>query len=79
VVEGDSVAIKIRDQGEGIAPALLSKIFDPFFTTKDVDRGTGLGLAISHGIIEKHRGRIDVESEVGVGTTFTVRLPLLES
>jgi signal transduction histidine kinase len=65
----------IRDQGMGIAPEHLAKIFDPFFTTKDVDKGTGLGLAISHGIVERHRGRIEVESEPGVGTTFRVVLP----
>lgn len=65
----------IRDQGVGIPPEHLAKIFDPFFTTKDVDKGTGLGLAISHGIVERHRGRIEVESEPGVGTTFRVVLP----
>jgi signal transduction histidine kinase len=57
----------IRDHGTGIdPPEHLAKVFDPFFTTKDVDKGTGLGLAISHGIVERHRGRIEVESEVGV-------------
>ncbi len=74
-VGGDFV-LAIRDQGSGIAPEHLPKIFDPFFTTKDVDKGTGLGLAISHGIVERHRGRIEVESEVGRGTTFRVVLPL---
>jgi signal transduction histidine kinase len=53
----------------------VQKIFDPFFTTKDVDKGTGLGLAISHGIVERHHGRIEVESRVGEGTTFRVALP----
>lgn len=69
------VELVIRDHGHGIAPQHLGKIFDPFFTTKDVDKGTGLGLAISHGIIERHRGRIEVESELGFGTTFRVVLP----
>lgn len=69
------VELVIRDHGQGIAPEHLGKIFDPFFTTKDVDKGTGLGLAISHGIIERHRGRIEVESELGRGTTFRVLLP----
>ncbi|MBX3464862.1 MAG: hypothetical protein KF830_16970 [Planctomycetes bacterium] len=70
------VAIAVRDHGSGIAPEHLDKIFDPFFTTKDVDKGTGLGLAISHGIVERHRGRIEVASEVGRGTTFRVVLPV---
>lgn len=70
------VELVIRDHGHGIAPENIGKIFDPFFTTKDVDKGTGLGLAISHGIIERHGGRIEVESEVGTGTTFRVQLPV---
>ena len=69
------VAIAIEDRGSGIDPEHLGQVFDPFFTTKDVDKGTGLGLAISHGIVERHRGRIEVESQVGVGTTFRVVLP----
>ncbi len=71
---GDRAAIRIEDHGEGIPADNLSKIFDPFFTTKDVDRGTGLGLAISHGIIERHGGRIEVDSAEGEGTSFTVWL-----
>ena len=71
-----AAAIAIRDVGSGIPAELLQKIFDPFFTTKDVDKGTGLGLAISHGIVERHHGRIEVESVVGTGTTFRVALPL---
>jgi signal transduction histidine kinase len=74
VVTG-SVVISIRDHGTGIRPEHLAKVFDPFFTTKDVDKGTGLGLALSHGIVERHRGRIEVESEVGRGTVFRVVLP----
>jgi signal transduction histidine kinase len=54
----------------------LNKIFDPFFTTKDASIGTGLGLAVSYGIIKKHGGDIEVASEEGKGTTFTVRLPV---
>lgn len=72
---GNEVSIAIRDHGSGIHPEHLQKVFDPFFTTKDVDKGTGLGLAISHGIVERHRGRIEVESELGNGTTFRVVLP----
>ncbi len=72
---GGGVALEIQDHGAGIAPDVLEKIFDPFFTTKDVDRGTGLGLAISHGIVERHGGRIEVDSEVGRGTCFAIVLP----
>jgi len=67
---------QVRDSGEGIPKNALPKIFDPFFSTKDVGQGSGLGLSISHGIIEQHGGRIEVESEVGKGTIFTVFLPL---
>jgi two-component system NtrC family sensor kinase len=74
--ENDSLAVMISDTGYGIPEENFEKLFDPFFTTKDVGHGTGLGLAISYGIIKEHGGRIDVESEVGQGTTFTVHLPL---
>ena len=70
------VVIRFSDTGGGIRPEHLSRIFDPFFTTKAVGQGTGLGLSISHGIIRKHHGTIDVESELGKGTTFTIRLPV---
>ncbi|MBL8724077.1 MAG: hypothetical protein JNK49_08520 [Planctomycetes bacterium] len=70
------LALVVQDHGTGIPAEVLDKVFDPFFTTKDVDKGTGLGLAISHGIVERHRGRIEVDSEVGRGTTFRVVLPL---
>jgi len=72
--EGGSVDIVIRDEGAGIEPENLEKIFEPFFTTKA--RGTGLGLAITKHIVEQHLGRIMVESELGKGTTVTVRLPI---
>jgi signal transduction histidine kinase len=69
------VWVRIEDQGEGIGPEILDKIFDPFFTTKDVDRGTGLGLALSHSIVERHLGRIEVESVVGKGSVFRIVVP----
>lgn len=72
---GPEVELTVRDHGQGIDPEHLEKVFDPFFTTKDVDKGTGLGLAISHGIVERHGGRIEVDSELGHGTTFRIVLP----
>ncbi|MFQ5698574.1 MAG: sensor histidine kinase, partial [Myxococcota bacterium] len=69
--------IEIHDDGPGIPEEVRGKIFEPFFTTKEVGRGTGQGLAIArHVIVEKHAGRLDVETEVGSGTKFIVRLPL---
>lgn len=73
---GDWVEISVVDTGSGIAPENLSKIFEPFFTTKEAGKGTGLGLAISCDIVRKHGGDLLVKSEVGTGTTFTVRLPV---
>jgi len=75
-VDDQDVVVKISDTGSGIKPENLPKLFDPFFTTKAVGKGTGLGLSISHGIVQKHNGTIEVDSEVGVGTTFTIRLPI---
>jgi PAS domain S-box-containing protein len=69
------VEISISDNGCGIPKENLTKIFDPFFTTKEHGRGTGLGLSISYGIIKRHNGSIEVESETGKGATFTIKLP----
>ena len=75
--EGDRhLAVEVADNGNGIPPEILPKIFDPFFTTKDVGKGTGLGLSIVYKIVEQHGGRISVASNPGVGTRFTVVLPL---
>jgi two-component system NtrC family sensor kinase len=75
-IEADRVWLEFSDTGKGIAAENLNRIFDPFFTTKPVGKGTGLGLSLSYGIIQKHAGKIDVRSEVGVGTTFRITLPV---
>jgi len=74
--ENEMAVITIGDTGSGISQDIIGKIFDPFFTTKKIGEGTGLGLSISYGIIEKHGGYIEVESEVGKGTRFTIHLKL---
>ncbi|WP_431082048.1 ATP-binding protein [Pseudomonas thivervalensis] len=75
-VSDETVWIEVADNGSGIPPETLQKIFDPFFTTKPIGQGTGLGLSLSYGIVKKHNGEITVRSEVGVGTTFRVELPV---
>jgi PAS domain S-box-containing protein len=73
---GDHVWIEIEDTGAGIPPQNLKRIFEPFFTTKEVGKGTGLGLSLAYGIIEKHQGTIEVDSEQGRGTRFRILLPV---
>jgi signal transduction histidine kinase len=73
---GASIAIRVHDTGAGIPPEVLPRIFEPFFTTKEAGKGTGLGLATVFGIVQQHLGTIDVNSEPGHGTTFTVMLPI---
>jgi len=77
--EGSGVRIEVCDTGVGIAQENVAKIFDPFFTTKEVGRGTGLGLAVCYGIVAEHGGRINVDSVVGRGTTFTLTLPSMNN
>jgi two-component system NtrC family sensor kinase len=74
--EDDGVSITIADTGIGMSADVKARIFDPFYTTKPVGQGTGLGLSVSYGIIERHRGRIVVDSAPGVGSHFTVWLPI---
>lgn len=73
----NGVRLEFEDSGPGIPPEVQRRIFDPFFTTKEIGKGTGLGLSLSHGIIERHGGRIHVESEPGHGTCFVIELPLV--
>jgi two-component system NtrC family sensor kinase len=74
--EGGEAWVEVQDDGCGIAKDNLSRIFDPFFTTKPVGKGTGLGLSLSYGIVQKHGGRIAVDSEPGRGTCFRVTVPV---
>ncbi|MFY0562298.1 sensor histidine kinase [Archangium lansingense] len=74
--EEEEVVVEVRDNGVGMSKEVLGQLFQPFFTTKPVGEGTGLGLAVAYGIITGHGGRIAVESELGRGTCFTVRLPV---
>ncbi len=76
---GEFICLSVRDTGSGIAPENLPRIFEPFFTTKDVGRGTGLGLAMVFGVVQQHKGWIEVESTVGAGTCFRVLLPAVHA
>jgi signal transduction histidine kinase len=72
------ITVSFKDTGLGIPPKNLPKLFEPFFTTKTKGKGVGLGLSVAYGIVQEHHGSIDVQSEVGKGTTFTVHFPLKE-
>ena len=78
-VDAAQVWVEVADNGGGIAKENLGRVFDPFFTTKPVGVGTGLGLSLSYGIVKKHFGQIEVSSEVGVGTTFRITLPVRQA
>ena len=75
-VDGPNVWVEVADTGAGIAQENLKRIFGPFFTSKPVGKGTGLGLSLSYGIVQKHSGRMEVHSELGVGTRFRITLPI---
>ena len=77
VMAGRAIEIVFEDTGIGIPPDHLSKILDPFFTTKE--KGTGLGLSVVYGIVERHKGKLDIQSQVGKGTRVTIRLPVVEA
>jgi signal transduction histidine kinase len=77
VTDKKQIKVKITDTGPGIPPEVMGKLFSPFFTTKE--KGTGLGLAISYGIVERHQGKIDVETDLGKGSTFIITLPVIVS
>jgi signal transduction histidine kinase len=77
--EKNEVLISISDTGKGMSDEVKRRLFEPFFTTKPVGEGTGLGMSISYGIIEEHKGRIEVESELGKGSMFRIFLPVKQS
>ena len=79
LIDSELVKIRIRDNGIGIKSELRNKVFDPFFTTKDVGKGTGLGLTVCHQVIEKHKGHLEVFSEMGEGAEFSITLPIKPS
>lgn len=76
VAKDNFIRIDVKDSGKGIKPEQLEHIFEPFYTTKGVGRGTGLGLAVTYALVKKHGGYIEVQSEVNVGTTFSIHLPV---
>jgi two-component system NtrC family sensor kinase len=78
-MDADHICIEISDNGVGIAPENISHVFEPFFSTKQSTSGIGLGLSIVHGIVQNHKGKIDLKSESGKGTTFIITFPLIKN
>ena len=77
-INNKSVEITVEDTGEGIPKENLKNIFDPFFSTKEAAKSTGLGLFVAYGIVQEHKGSIQVESEMGKGTKFRITLPVVD-
>ena len=77
-IEDGFAVVSVSDTGGGIPEAIRKRIFEPFFTTKEVGQGTGQGLSIAHNVIKAHGGKLEFVTEIGKGTTFTVRLPLVD-
>ena len=77
--EQSFITLAVKDTGIGVPDDIRDKIFDPFFTTKPVGKGTGLGLSLSYGIVKKHGGRLEVESEPGCGARFRMTIPVHRS
>jgi two-component system NtrC family sensor kinase len=75
----DHIKLEIIDNGTGMAPEDIPHIFEPFFSTKEKASGIGLGLAIVHGIVQNHNGKIDVDSDLGKGTTLSITLPVAKT
>jgi signal transduction histidine kinase len=75
-VDNEQLKIEVQDTGHGISPENMRRLFTPFFTTKREVKGVGLGLAVAYGIVQRHKGKIEVQSKEGEGTTFTIYLPL---
>ncbi|MCJ7830672.1 MAG: ATP-binding protein, partial [Desulfobacterales bacterium] len=74
--ENNFVVVTVSDTGTGMSREIIKKVFEPFFTTKKISQGTGLGTSISYGIVKEYNGTIDIKSEIGRGTTFTLRFPI---
>ena len=71
--------VEVSDTGSGIPVENLSRIYDPFFTTKGIGQGTGLGLSVTYGVVQEHHGKIECESQLGHGTSFTLTFPMASS